>query len=73
MRFEEATHSNYVFNRTRVCHNYKHLMSSFLDVDSFKRTVIEQPFYAKTIQPLHYLSIMCSTREPSTSTQGLIS
>ena len=41
MGFRETTHSNYVFSRNRVCHSYKHRMSSYLDEDNVKRPVTE--------------------------------
>ena len=34
--FEETSHCNFVFNRSRVCRSYKHCMSSRVDVDNFK-------------------------------------
>ena len=39
--FEETSHCNFVFKRSRVCRSYKHHMSSRLDAKNDKRPVAE--------------------------------
>ena len=41
MGFEETTHINSMFNRSRVCRSYRHCMSSFFNDKNVKRPIIE--------------------------------
>ena len=41
MGFEETTHSNSIFSRSRVCCSYRRCMSSYLDAENVKRRVTE--------------------------------